>query len=150
MMTVEMVGRRRSQFRATCGTLFSVSLATCSRASTTLYKCSAAPNLSRQTAPPERTPDRGPNSLIKTEGHQFPFVLSSDQRIIDLVSHVTRPAIAVGSGKRLHHVPAGKIGTGYVPYLTAFDQLVKRAQNFFDGSERVESMKMVNIDVVGA
>ena len=28
----------------------------------------AAPNLSRQTAPPERTPDQGANSLIKTEG----------------------------------------------------------------------------------
>src|ERR1700730_16292521 len=35
-----------------------------------------APNLSRQTAPPQRTPDQGANSLVKSERHEFPFVLS--------------------------------------------------------------------------
>ena len=28
--------------------------------------------------------------------------------------------------------------------------MVERAQNFFDGSERVESVKMVDVDVIGA
>ena len=99
MMTLEMVGRCSSQFSATWATLFSVSLATCSSASTTLYKCSsgylgslvaglvqatasgqglAAANLARQTAPPQRTPDQRANSLVERERHEFPFVLPAN------------------------------------------------------------------------
>ena len=52
---------------------------------------------------------RAPMPLIEAERHQFPFVFSADERIVNLMPDVTWPAVAIGDGERLHQVPAGKI-----------------------------------------
>ena len=110
----------------------------------------AAANLSRQAAPSQRAPDQGANPLIEPERHQFPFVFSADERIVDLVANVAGPAVAIGDGERFHQVPAGKIGAGDVANFSALDQLIEAAESLFDGRERVESVEMVDVDVVGA
>src|SRR6266852_2277099 len=46
-------------------------------------------------------------------------------------------------------MPAGKIRAGYVTHFPAFNQMVERAQDFIDRSERVESVKMVDVNVIG-
>ena len=45
-------------------------------------------------------------------------------------------------------MPAGKIRAGDVADFAAFDERVERLQSLFDGSERVEGMHVVDVDVV--
>ena len=66
----------------------------------------AAANFSGEAAPAERTPDQRADFLIDAERHEFPFVIAADERIVDLVGDVSRPAVALGDGERLHQVPA--------------------------------------------
>ena len=108
-----------------------VSAATSSIASTTAYKCSSGtggplsavfvqPADLRAAAcragscpsagpiPADSTPARRPSdpapSGINSHSYSRP-----EQRIVHLVRHVSRPAVAVGHGQRLHQVPSGKI-----------------------------------------
>src|SRR5579872_71218 len=47
-------------------------------------------------------------------------------------------------------MPSGKVRTSDVAYLPTLHEIVERAQHFFDRSERVEPMQMVDVDVVRA
>src|SRR5882672_8493651 len=47
-------------------------------------------------------------------------------------------------------MPAGKIRAGNIADLSGLNQAVERAQYFLDGGEGVESVKMVDVDVIGA
>src|SRR5271156_1687112 len=62
---------------------------------------------------------------------------------------VAGPAVTVGGGQSFHQVPAGKIGAADVTDFSAADEDVERAENFFDGSERVETVELEKIDVIG-
>src|SRR5580692_10910772 len=62
---------------------------------------------------------------------------------------VAGPAVAVGGGQRLHQMPAGKIGAADVADFSTADQHVEGAEDFFDRSERVETVQLEQIDVIG-
>ena len=47
-------------------------------------------------------------------------------------------------------MPARKIGAGDVADFAADYELIESAQYFFDRSERVEAVEVIDIDVVGA
>ena len=49
-------------------------------------------------------PVQGAAALVKAEAHQFPFMISPQQRIAGLVGDVAVDAKAVSGGKRLHQV----------------------------------------------
>src|ERR1700691_175210 len=108
-----------------------------------------AANLSGQTTPTQRAPDHAAYAFGEAEGHQLPFVFAADQRVVGLMRNVARPAVAIGSGKSFHQVPAGEIGAAGVTDFPAANQHVKGAQSFFGWSERIETMKLEKIDVIG-
>src|SRR6202050_2325650 len=108
-----------------------------------------AANFSGEAAPAERTPDHAPNPLIHTERHQFPFVFASDERVVRLMSDVARPAVAFADVERFHEVPTGKIGAADIANLAALHEIVQRAQSFFDGSECIEPVHLIQVNVIG-
>ena len=151
MMTLATVGRCNSQFRAICGTVLPVSLATSSirihdfveifvvdlRAGVGGFvqardfgdRASAA-DLPGEARPAKRAPDEGADFLVERERHEFPFVFAADERVIDLMADVTGPAVTLGNRERLHEMPAGKIGAGDVADFAAFDEGVERLAEF--------------------
>ena len=62
---------------------------------------------------------------------------------------ITRPAVAVGGGQAFHEMPAGKIGAADVADFPAADQNVERAEHFLDGRERVVTVELEEVDVIG-
>ena len=171
MMTVETVGRWRSQLRAICGTVLPVSLATCVEGVDDFVEIFvvdlravvggfvqaadfgerlAAADFAGEAAPAERAPDERADALVEGEGHQLPLVVAADEGVVDLVADVARPAVTLGDGEGLHEVPAGEVGAGDVADLAAADERVEGVEDFFDGRERVEAVHVVDVDVVGA
>ena len=67
---------------------------------------SAAANSSSEASPAERAPDERADFLIDGEGHELPFVIAADERVVDLMGDVANPAVALGNGERLHQVPS--------------------------------------------
>ena len=170
MMTDETVGRCKSQFSAIWGWIFPfrgdrvqgvnhfievlvldgrAGLGGCVQAADLGQRLAAA-DFAGQAAPAERTPDQRADPLVEAEGHQLPLVFSADQRVIDLVGDIPRPAVAVGDGQGLHQVPAGKVGAGDVADLALADEGVQGVLYLFDGGEGVEAVQVVDVDVVGA
>ena len=66
------------------------------------------------------------------------------------MSDVARPSILVRDGQRLHQVPSGKVRARDVTDLPALYEIIQRIENFFDGSERVEAVQVIDVDVIGA
>ena len=58
----------------------------------------AAADLAGQAAPAERAPDQRADALVEAERHQLPLVVAADQRVVDLVGDIARPAVPVGDG----------------------------------------------------
>ena len=110
----------------------------------------AAANFAGQPAPAQRAPDHRANFLIERQRHQLPFEVAADERIISLMGHVARPAVAVGHGQRFHQMPARKVRAADVANLAGPDQSVQRVERFLDGRQRVEPVKLIQIDVVGS
>src|SRR5579883_1338511 len=77
----------------------------------------SAPDLPGEPSPAERTPDESADALIDAEGHQLPFVVSADQRVVDLMRDMPRPAVPVGNGERFHQLPAREVGCADVAHL---------------------------------
>src|SRR5580658_974651 len=102
-----------------------------------------------EASPTERTPDYAADTFGDTERHEFPFVFAADEGVVRLMSDVTRPSVAFGDGQRFHEVPAGKIGAADVTDFAAVNQIVQGAESFFDGSERVEAVHLVDVNVIG-
>ena len=171
MTTLSTVGRCRSQFSATTGTGLLDFLGDCLEGidhfvevfvfdlraevgsfvqAAFLGKRLAAADFAGQAAPAEGAPDDGADALIDAEGHQLPLEFAADERVIGLVGDVAGPAVAVGDGEGLHQVPAGEVGAGDVADFAALDEVVERAEGFFDGGGRVEAVHVVDVDVVGA
>ena len=69
----------------------------------------------------------GPPPLCATEAqrHQLPFVVPSDQGIIDLMRGVAWPAILGGDPERFHQVPAEEVGDPDVVDLARTHQHVE-------------------------
>jgi hypothetical protein len=88
--------------------------------------------------------------LVARERHQLPLIIAAEQRIVDLVRDVARPAVAVGDGERLHQLPAGKIGDANIAQLAGTYERIERRQHLLDRREGVESVELEQIDVVGA
>ena len=63
---------------------------------------------------------------------------------------VARPSITLAHAERLHQVPTGEVRAGDVADLAFAYELVQRVQCLFHGRQRVECMKVVDVDVVGA
>src|SRR5580704_4056292 len=108
----------------------------------------SAADFAGKTSPSKRAPDERADFLVERERHQLPFVFAADERVIDLMADVTGPAVTLGNRERLHEMPAGKIGAGDVADFAAFDERVERLQSFFNGSERVEGVHVVDVDVI--
>ena len=90
-----------------------------------------------------------PTPWSSGERHQLPLVVAADERVVDLVADVPRPAVALGDGERLHEVPAGEVGAGDVANLAFADHLVEGVEGLFDGRGGVEGVQVVDVDVVG-
>src|SRR3984885_11262633 len=110
----------------------------------------SAPDLSRQASPAERTPYDGAHSLIDPQRHQLLLVVTTNHGIIDLMPDIAGPSILIRDGQRLHQMPAGEIGTGDVAHLAAAHQGVQGIERLLHRRERVESVEMVDVDVVGS
>src|SRR5882672_11994555 len=63
---------------------------------------------------------------------------------------VLRPAVALRRRERFQQMPAGEMGAGDITDLAAARQRVKRVERFVDRRERVETMHVVNVDVINA
>src|SRR5262245_57089380 len=110
----------------------------------------STPYLAGETTPSERTPDHRADSLVERKRHEFPLVVTPDQRVIHLMRDVLRPAVAPRRRERLHQMPAGEIGAGDITDLTAARQRVQRIARLLDRPERVEAMHMIDVDVINA
>src|SRR5262249_11147188 len=82
--------------------------------------------------------------------HEFPLVVTTDQRVIHLMRDVLRPAVALRRRERLHQMPAGEIGAGDITDLTAARQRVQRIERLLDRGERVETMHVIDVDMINA
>src|SRR5262245_63562066 len=60
------------------------------------------------------------------------------------------PAVAPRRRERLHQMPAGEIGAGDITDLTAARQRVQRIERLLDRGERVETMHVIDVDVINA
>ncbi|MND30362.1 hypothetical protein D3C80_208920 [compost metagenome] len=109
----------------------------------------AATDFSGQPPPAKRAPDHCAKTLIRAERHQIPLVITADQGIIDLIDHITRPAITVRDGKRFHDLPAGKIRDAGISHLAGADECIERRQHFLNRCEGIEGMELQDVDVVG-
>ena len=152
MMTVATVGRCSSQLRATCGTVLPVSCGDLvegvddpvdvlvgdrrpdvGRGFACEAGWSSGSGWPRRILPvsrpqPERAPDRPrPTFWSRAERHQLPLVVAADERVVRLVGHVARPAVALGDGQRLHQVPAREVRAADVADLPGLHQVVERA-----------------------
>jgi hypothetical protein len=107
-----------------------------------------AADLTGEASPTERTPDERADFLIEGERHQFPFVFACDQRVVDLMAGVARPAVSLGNRERLHEMPSGKIGARDITDFSGFDESVEGRQSFFDRREGVEPVHVIDVDVV--
>src|SRR5262245_7587969 len=105
-------------------------------------------DLPRETTPSERTPDHRADSLVERKRHEFPLVVTTDQRVIRLMRDVLRPSVALRRRERLHQMPAGEIGAGDVADLAAARQRVQCIERLLDRRERVETMHVVDVDVI--
>ncbi len=110
----------------------------------------AATKLSGEAAPSERAPHQRADSFFNGLRHEFPFVVAADERVVDLVSHVARPSVVAAGVDGFLQMPSGEIGGGDVAHLALAHQLVECVEDFVDGRERVESVHVVDVDVVGA
>src|SRR5271168_1217291 len=64
--------------------------------------------------------------------------------------YIAGPSIPIRDGQRLHQMPAGEIGTRNVAYLAAPHQGVQGIERLLHRRERVKSVEMVDVDVVGS
>src|SRR5262245_33375391 len=110
----------------------------------------STPDLSSEATPSERTPDHRTDSLLERKRHEFPLVVTPDQRVIHLMRDVLCPPVAPRHRERLHQMPAGEIGAGDITYLTAPRQRVQRIERLLDRRERVEAMHVIDVDVINA
>src|SRR5579859_114534 len=108
-----------------------------------------ATDFASKASPAERAPDESADFLVESKRHQLPFILTANERVIDLVGDVSSPAVTVGDTQRLHQMPAGKIGAGDVADFTLTHKLVQRIENLFDRRQSVEAVKVVDVHVIG-
>src|SRR5262249_45009429 len=66
------------------------------------------------------------------------------------MSDVPRIAVFFCYRERLHHVPRGKVRAPDVTDLAPPDEIIERSHDLFDGRERIEAVKLVNVDEIGA
>src|SRR5580698_9937031 len=64
------------------------------------------------------------------------------------MSDILSPAILLAYAQGLHQVPTGEVRTGDIAYLSVLHQLVQCAEGLIERSHRVESMQMIDIDIV--
>src|SRR5580692_1443308 len=65
------------------------------------------------------------------------------------MGNVAGPSVFFGDGQRLHEVPSGEIGAGDVADFATLDQRVQSFDGFFDRGLRVESVHVIDVDVIG-
>lgn len=110
----------------------------------------AATEFSPEPAHAERTPDESADLLVEREGHQLPFVLAADQRIVGLVSHVAGETALVRNREGFHELPAGETRAADVAHLSAADEVIERPEGLLHRGERIEVVQLVQVDVVRA
>jgi len=66
------------------------------------------------------------------------------------VGHVATQTILLRDGQRLHQLPAGEIRATDVADFARPHHVVERIQDFFYGSQRIECVQLIEVDVVGA
>src|SRR5882724_1999496 len=108
----------------------------------------AAPEVAGEPPPAERAPDDGADLLVDAQGHELPFVLAPDQRIVGLMGDVARQSVLLGDRQRLHQVPAREVRTADVAQLAGTHEIIERAQGFLDGRLRVEAVQLEEVDIV--
>src|SRR5580704_2588283 len=65
------------------------------------------------------------------------------------MGYVTRPTVPFGDGEGLHQMPSREIGAGDVADFAALHQRVQSLDGFFNWRLRVESVHVVDVDIVG-
>src|SRR5580704_9079409 len=65
------------------------------------------------------------------------------------MGYVTRPTVPFGDGEGLRQMPSREIGAGDVADFSALHQRVQSLEGLFDWRLRVESVHVVDVDVVG-
>ena len=90
------------------------------------------------------------DALVEAEGHQFPFVLAADQRVVRLVGDHAREVELLRVRERLHQVPAGVVRATDVSQLARAHKVVERRDDFLDRRHRVEAVELEQVDVVRA
>src|SRR5580704_6783678 len=64
------------------------------------------------------------------------------------MADVAGPAVSFGSRERLHEMPTGKIGARDVADFAATDQCIESVERFFDGGQGIETVQMVDVEVI--
>lgn len=72
------------------------------------------------------------------------------QGIVRLVGNVSGPAVAFRHGQGFHQMPARKVGTGDIAHFPGLDQVVQGFQGFVYRCIGIETVHMVNVDIIGA
>ncbi len=64
--------------------------------------------------------------------------------------HVTREAVFLRNGERLHQMPAREIRAADVADFSGAHEIVERVQRFLDRGEGVKGVQLEEVDVIGA
>ncbi len=82
-----------------------------------------ATDLSGEPSPTQRTPHQRAHAFSQRQRHQLPLIVAAHQRVIDLVSGVSRPAILPADLQRLLQMPTREIRGGNITQLAIADRV---------------------------
>src|SRR6266851_1475278 len=110
----------------------------------------ATAKLAGQSAPTQGAPDDRAHSLIEAQRHQLPLIVSTDQRVVDLVRNVAGVSVSLCDRERLHYLPARKIGDPDITDFARAHEVIERDQYNLDRGRSVEGVQLKQIDVIGS
>src|SRR6476620_12787641 len=97
----------------------------------------------------QRTPNQESNLFGFEQRRQLAFKIAARDRIVGLQALKTRKVFGLGDTHRSGDLPSLPVRNADVSHLALSDESVERAQCFFDRSDGVVSVDLVQVDVVG-
>src|SRR5262249_61475297 len=101
-----------------------------------------------QKASGERTPHEQTEALILEHRDHFALEFATSQRVERLRAAESLELLLARNRQRFHQLPRGKIRTTDVSHLAGTHQVVEGPQGIFERRQRIESMDLIEIDVV--
>ena len=106
--------------------------------------------ISGQHASSQRTPRQHAHAQVQALRHHLAFLLAVQEVVMVLHRNELRPMVAFGGALHFCKLPREHARGSDVTHATAAHDIVQRLHRFFDRRVRIETVNLIQIQVIGA